>query len=105
MFKIMKIGYKYNEKRMKPKGGNMGNLGFVWTLIIGALAGYIASRIMKRDAEMGGIANIFTGVLGGYLGNWLLGNYMGGKFSQIISAVIGAVILLFILGLIQNRKK
>ncbi|MEQ0487709.1 GlsB/YeaQ/YmgE family stress response membrane protein [Anaerococcus murdochii] len=90
---------------MKPKGGNMGNLGFIWTLIIGALAGYIASRIMKRDAEMGGIANIFTGVLGGYLGNWLLGNYMGGKFSQIISAVIGAVILLFILGLIQNRKK
>ena len=83
----------------------MGNLGFVWTLIIGALAGYIASRIMKRDAEMGGIANIFTGVLGGYLGNWLLGNYMGGKFSQIISAVVGAVILLFILGLIQNRKK
>lgn len=83
----------------------MGNLGFVWTLIIGALAGYIASRIMKRDAEMGGIANIFTGVLGGYLGNWLLGNYMGDKFSQIISAVIGAVILLFILGLIQNRKK
>lgn len=83
----------------------MGNLGFLWTLLIGAVAGLIASKIMKRDAEMGGIANIFTGVLGGYLGNWLLGNYMGGKFSQLISAVIGAVILLFILGLIQNRKK
>ncbi|WP_296111904.1 GlsB/YeaQ/YmgE family stress response membrane protein [uncultured Anaerococcus sp.] len=84
----------------------MGNLGFIWTLVIGAVAGLIASKIMKRDAEMGGIENILTGIVGGYLGNWLLGNYMSGKFSQLVSATIGAVILLFILGLIQkNRNK
>lgn len=87
------------------KGVIMGNYGFIMTLIIGALAGWIASRIMKRDAEMGGIANIFVGILGGYLGNFIFKNYAAGTFGQIITAIVGAVILLFVLGLIQGRNK
>lgn len=83
----------------------MGQYGFIFSIVIGALAGWIASKIMNRDAEMGSLANIVVGVIGGFIGNKLLGNAMPGFFMQIVSAVLGAVILLFVLGLIMGNSK
>ena len=83
----------------------MGQYGFIFSIIIGALAGWIASKIMNRDAEMGALANIVVGVIGGFIGNKLFGNAAPGFIMQIISAVVGAVILLFVLGLIMGKKK
>ena len=40
------------------------------SIIIGALCGWIASMIMKTDAQMGAIANIVVGVIGGAIGSW-----------------------------------
>lgn len=86
----------------------MGNFGFFASIIIGALAGWIASIFMKRDAEMGGFANIIVGVLGGGVGNWLFRTLFNastpGFFMQIIYAVIGACILLFIVNLVTGRS-
>ena len=73
-------------------------------LVIGALAGWLAGVIMKGGG-FGVIGNIIVGILGAMLGGWLLpklGLTIGGEFGGFITAVIGAVILLFIVGLIKR---
>ena len=74
-------------------------------LVIGALAGWLAGVIMKGGG-FGIIGNIVVGILGSFLGGWLLprvGLSFGGEFGGFVTAVIGAVILLFIVGLIKKR--
>jgi uncharacterized membrane protein YeaQ/YmgE (transglycosylase-associated protein family) len=73
-------------------------------LVIGALAGWLAGVIMKGRG-FGIIGNIVVGILGSFVGGWLLpmvGLGIGGEFGGFITAVIGAVILLFIVGLIKK---
>ena len=74
-------------------------------LVIGALAGWLAGVIMKGGG-FGVVGNIVVGILGSLLGGWLLprvGLSFGGEFGGFVTAVIGAVILLFIVGLIKKR--
>jgi len=73
-------------------------------LVIGALAGWLAGVIMKGGG-FGVIGNIVVGVVGAFLGGWLLpklGVSIGCDFGGFITAVIGAVILLFIVRLIKK---
>jgi uncharacterized membrane protein YeaQ/YmgE (transglycosylase-associated protein family) len=74
-------------------------------LIVGAIAGWGASQIVKGFGY-GLIGNIVVGVIGAFLAGWLLpriGVHIGvGLVGQIISAFIGSVILLFILGLFRR---
>ena len=73
-------------------------------LVIGALAGWLAGVIMKGGG-FGLIGNNVVGVVGAFLGGWLLpklGVSIGGDFGGFITAVIGAVILLFIVRLIKK---
>ncbi len=73
-------------------------------LLIGALSGWLAGVIMKGGG-FGLIGNIAVGVVGAFLGGWLLsklGLSIGGDFGGFITAVIGAVILLFIVRLIKK---
>jgi len=73
-------------------------------LVIGALAGWLAGVIMKGGG-FGLIGNIVVGVVGAFLGGWLLpklGVSIGGDFGGFITAVIGAVILLFVVRLIKK---
>ncbi|MDY0021186.1 GlsB/YeaQ/YmgE family stress response membrane protein [Arenimonas caeni] len=73
-------------------------------LIIGALAGWLAGLVMKGRG-FGVLINMVVGVLGAFLGGWLLprlGVNLGGEFSGFITAFIGAVILLGIIGLIKK---
>lgn len=73
-------------------------------LIIGALAGWLAGVIMKGGG-FGLIGDIIVGVLGSFFGGWLLpkvGFSLGGEFGVFITAVIGAIILLFIVRLIKK---
>lgn len=73
-------------------------------LLIGALVGWLAGVIMKGGG-FGLIGNIVVGILGSILGGWLLpklGLGIGGEFGGFITAVIGAVILLFIVRLIKE---
>lgn len=82
-------------------------LGFIGWIIIGGLAGWIGSKIMGTDAQMGIIANIVVGVIGGFLGGWiftLLGIGSGGWIFSFITCLIGACLLLFILKLILGKK-
>lgn len=73
-------------------------------LLIGALAGWLAGLVMKGRG-FGVLINMVVGVLGAFFGGWLLpklGVSIGGDFGVFITAFIGAVILLAIIGLIKK---
>ena len=75
------------------------------TLIIGGIVGWIASLLMKTDAQMGLIANILVGIVGSFLGFWLagaLGIAAAGSIARWIVAVVGAMLLIGILKLIRR---
>lgn len=79
----------------------------IW-LVVGALAGWIASMIMKTDAQMGAFANIVVGIIGALLGGWLVGLFgievADGElnFASILTAILGAVVLLAILKAVKR---
>ncbi len=78
------------------------------TLIIGGIIGWVASLIMKSDAQMGLIANVLIGIVGSLLGYWLagvLGIAAGGGFMRFLVAIGGAVLLIFILRALGVVKK
>lgn len=82
----------------------MGILGWI---IIGGLAGWIASKVMKTDKDQGLLANIAVGIIGGFLGGFLV-NTLGGEgitgFNvwSFVVALLGAIILLAILKAIRK---
>ena len=78
-------------------------------LVVGGLAGWVGSMIMKTDAQMGAVANIVVGVVGALIGGWVL-NLVGtapaaGQLNimSILSAILGAVILLFVVKMFRAR--
>jgi len=76
----------------------------VW-LILGGVVGWLASIVMRTDAQQGIILNIVVGIVGAFLGGFLFNHNMNsGDFSLIalIEAFIGAVILLAIVNLIRR---
>ncbi len=72
-------------------------------LIVGAVAGWLAGTIVKGYG-FGLVGNIVVGVVGAFIGGYLLPGYLPleGLLGSIVSATIGAVILLFIIGLIRR---
>ncbi len=86
-------------------------MGILSWIIFGALVGWLASLIMKRDAQMGALANIIVGIVGSFIGGWIgstLGlGYTTGEFSimGIIMGVVGASVLLFVIGLLTGSRR
>jgi uncharacterized membrane protein YeaQ/YmgE (transglycosylase-associated protein family) len=80
----------------------------IFWIVLGALAGWIASMVMGRDAQMGALANILVGILGAVIGGFLM-NSLGGpgvtgfNLYSVLVAIGGAVVLLFIVGLVRRR--
>lgn len=75
-------------------------MGLIISLIIGGIVGWLASIIMKTNAQMGLIANVAVGVVGSMLGYWIagmLGFAAVGGIARFIVAIGGAVLLIFIL--------
>jgi uncharacterized membrane protein YeaQ/YmgE (transglycosylase-associated protein family) len=86
-----------------------GGVGWIGTLFIGAIAGWIAEKVMKEDHGL--LKNIIIGVVGSYIGAFLanalgirLGEIFQGWFlGNLIVAAAGAIVLLYVLRLIRNR--
>ena len=80
--------------------------GLLYTIIIGAVCGYIADVLMS-DNGYGLILSIIIGVAGSFVGAWAFGelgiSVGSGWISDIIKGASGAIIILFILGLIRGR--
>ena len=82
-------------------------MSFLWFIIIGIVAGYVACKIM-RGGGFGLIVNLVVGIIGGVLGGWLfslLGIYStGGIIGSLVVATIGAIVLLWIVSLFIGRR-
>jgi len=97
---------------MEPQGlmDLGGGVGWIGTLIIGGLAGWIAEKVTRSD--MGILMNILVGIIGAYIGAFLanlLGLRLGEVFSgwfwgNLLVAVVGAVILLFVVKAVRGRS-
>jgi uncharacterized membrane protein YeaQ/YmgE (transglycosylase-associated protein family) len=90
----------YNFGHHKVKEERMLINLIAW-IIFGALAGWIASMIMKTNAQQGALGNIIVGILGAFIGGFLVrtltGNDVSGfNLASLIVAILGAVILLAI---------
>jgi len=74
------------------------------TLIVGAIAGWLAGQIMKGSGY-GLLVNIILGIVGAFVGSWLFGvlgiSVASGLVGSLITAVIGAVVILFIASLFK----
>lgn len=85
---------------------DIGNL-LIW-IIVGAIAGWLASIVMKTNASQGLVMDIIVGIVGGLIGGWLLtalgvgGAVTGINLGSILTAFIGAVVLLAILRVIRR---
>ena len=85
-------------------------MNFIIWLVIGGLVGWLASVVMKTDAQQGVILNIVVGIIGALLGGWLLAPLFGtgtinqGDFSLsgLLVSFLGAVILLAIVNLVRR---
>ena len=86
-------------------------MGGIIALIVGGVAGWLASLVMNRDASMGIFWNIVVGCVGSVVGNMIVGPLLGitGSVQQFSLtglgvAVVGAVVLLGIVNLIQRGR-
>lgn len=81
----------------------------IW-LVVGGLIGWVASLIMKTDAQQGMILNVVVGIVGSILGGWLVGPLLGAgtinqndfSFRGLLASLVGAVILLAIVNLVRR---
>lgn len=85
-------------------------MGWIIALIVGGIAGWLASMVMGRDASMGIFWNIIVGIIGSLIGNWIGGLLgFGGSIQEfsimgLITAFVGAVVLLGIMNMIQRGR-
>jgi uncharacterized membrane protein YeaQ/YmgE (transglycosylase-associated protein family) len=93
----------------KPKGAVMN---FIIWIVVGGLIGWVASMIMRTDAQQGIFLNIVVGIVGALLGGWLISPLVGvptinqDAFSigALLVSLIGAVILLAIVNLFRRGQ-
>lgn len=83
----------------------------IW-LVVGGLIGWVASKIMKTDAQQGVFLNIIVGIVGAVLAGWFIAPLVGvptinqGSISlpSLLVSLLGAIILLAIVNLIRRGK-
>ncbi|MFV0558043.1 MAG: GlsB/YeaQ/YmgE family stress response membrane protein [Enterococcus sp.] len=79
-------------------------MGWLWTLIVGAIIGAVAGAITGSGNRMGCIANIIAGLVGSSLGQFLLGSWGPSLAGMaLIPSIIGAVILVVIVSFIFRK--
>lgn len=86
-------------------------MGWIIALIVGGIAGWLASMVMNRDASMGIFWNIVVGCVGSLVGNALAGPLFGVRgtvqafsLQGLVIAIVGAIVLLAIVNLIQRGR-
>ena len=87
----------------------MGFWDIITWIVVGGLAGRVASMITKTDASMGVFGNIVAGVIGAFVGGFLVGLLGGSGFTgfniwSFLVALLGAVVVLFIWRAISGRR-
>ena len=76
-------------------------MNLIITLIIGGVVGWLASIVMKTNAQMGLVANVLVGIVGSFLGFFLaglIGIAPENVIPRFLVSLVGAALLIFILG-------
>ena len=86
-------------------------MGWIIAIIVGGVAGWLASMVMNRDASMGIFWNIVVGCVGSLIGNALAGPLLGVRGSVqefsltgLLIALGGAIVLLAVVNLVQRGR-
>ncbi|NLY23739.1 MAG: GlsB/YeaQ/YmgE family stress response membrane protein [Bacteroidales bacterium] len=79
-------------------------MSWLWWIIIGAIAGWLAGKLM-RGGGFGFLINLLVGIAGAVIGGWvfgLLGIAAGGVIGSLVTALVGAILLLWIISLFKR---
>jgi uncharacterized membrane protein YeaQ/YmgE (transglycosylase-associated protein family) len=84
-------------------------MGIISWIVLGGLAGWLASIIMKRNDQMGCIMNIIAGIVGAAVGGWVFSLFggqgvTGFNLPSLLVAFVGAVIVLAVVNLFTRKK-
>jgi uncharacterized membrane protein YeaQ/YmgE (transglycosylase-associated protein family) len=84
-------------------------MGILSWIVLGGIAGWLASIVMKRNNQMGLIANIIAGIVGAVVGGWVFSLFggtgvTGFNLPSLVVAFVGAVIVLAVVKLLFGRK-
>ena len=81
-------------------------MGIIIWLIVGGIVGWLASLIMRRDAQQGILLNIIVGIVGAVLAGWIFGGGINEAITirTFLFSLIGAVILLGIVNLFTRGR-
>ena len=96
------------EVRLGGHRANRGGVrGIIWTIVIGFVAGVIAKFIMPGKNEPSGfVLTTILGIVGALVASYLgqaLGWYSPGEGAGLIGAIVGAIVVLFVWGLVAKR--
>lgn len=88
------------------RSSTLTNVGWISYIVIGAIAGWIAGKIINGGGR-GILMNIVIGIIGALVGGFLLSFFLdtasGGWWFTLLTAILGSVILLWIVGIVQRR--
>jgi uncharacterized membrane protein YeaQ/YmgE (transglycosylase-associated protein family) len=87
-------------------------MGLIIALVVGGIIGWLASIVMRTDAQQGILLNIVVGIVGSLLGGLVLGPVLGGgnllngqlDFRTLLVSLLGAIILLAIVNLFRRGR-
>lgn len=84
-------------------------MSIIGWIVLGGVAGWLASIIMKRNSQMGLIANVIAGIVGAVVGGWVFSLFGGAgvtgfNLPSLVVAFVGALIVLAIVNLFLGRK-
>ncbi len=83
------------------------SVGWIGYIVIGGIAGWLASKVMGTDASMGVVANIVVGIIGALIGGFVLSFFLdtasGGMWFTFITALLGSIVLLAALKAVSRR--
>lgn len=80
-------------------------MGLIVWLVIGGIIGWLASIVMKTNAQQGLILNVVVGIVGSWLGGRFIAPLIGGAgFMGYVAAFLGAVVLLAVVNLIRRGR-
>jgi uncharacterized membrane protein YeaQ/YmgE (transglycosylase-associated protein family) len=85
-------------------------MNIILVIVIGGIIGWIASMIMRTDAQQGVFMNIIIGVVGSLLAGFILSPFLGGapitsgelSVSSLLISLLGAVVLLAIINMVRR---
>jgi uncharacterized membrane protein YeaQ/YmgE (transglycosylase-associated protein family) len=84
----------------------MQGVGWIAAILIGIFAGWVAEKILRRNDGL--LMNLAAGLIGALVGKWLIVDLMGitygGWIASALAAIVGAVLVLFIWGLIFRKR-